>query len=503
MMIRLLATLFTLTITWASFAAERNIVFIITDDQSQTAGCYGDEVAVTPALDTLAADGIVFRRAYATTASCSASRSVVMSGLHNHFNGQYGHTHSWHKFESFRNVVSLSLPRALSSAGYRTAQIGKYHVAPEEAFRFDTYLKANSRDPVAMAEACREFIATTEGQPFFLYFGTSDPHRHGTDLEGHPGKYKPNSFGNLPGGQSRPGIEAVVFEPDEVVVPPFLPDTPETRAELAQYYQSCNRIDQGLARLVEVLKENNLYDKTLIVFTSDHGMAFPGAKTTIYEGGLLVPFVVRDPYQEKRGTHSDSFISHVDITPSLLDFAGALDRARNRPESFAPPGEFWDGKPHVEGENLGSHDFDRYHGTSWMPILSDPGHTLREQVYGSHTFHEIQMYYPMRSVFDGHYKLIWNIAHGLPYPFASDLWRSSTWQAQLEKGPDAPYGLGTVDSYVNRPEFELFDLSESKFEGRNLADDPRYAHVLADLKAKLRAFQEETDDPWILKWTYE
>ena len=119
-------------------AAEKNVIFFITDDESPTLGCYGDAIAVTPAIDALAADGILFLNAFATTASCSASRSVVMSGLHNHRNGQYGHQHSYHKFSSFYNVVSLSLPRVMANAGYRTGHIGKYHVAPEQVYRYET-----------------------------------------------------------------------------------------------------------------------------------------------------------------------------------------------------------------------------------------------------------------------------------------------------------------------------------------------------------------------------
>ncbi len=504
MMMRHFSLLILLLFSAGSFAAEKNIIFIITDDESPTLGCYGDPIAVSPHLDRLAADGTRFTRAYATTASCSASRSVVMSGLHNHHNGQYGHTHDFHKFESFRNVISMALPRVLANAGYRTAQIGKYHVAPEEVFHFETYLPGNARNAVAMAEASRNFIADREDErPFFLYFATSDPHRGGGIDRNYSGNLKPDLFGNLPNRGIRPGVDEVFFDPDEVVVPPFLPDTPEGRSELAQYYQSCARIDQGVGRLIEILEENDLYDKTLIVFTSDHGMAFAGAKTTIYQGGLRVPFVVRNPYEERRGVVSTAMISHIDITPSLLDFAGGLDREKNAPKHLVRASEYWKDKSYVHMENLGRGEYTRYHGKSWIGILGDGQAGHWETVFASHTFHEIQMYYPMRSVFDGRYKLIWNIAHGLPYPFASDLWASSTWQAQLAKGPEAPYGMITVDQYVNRPKWELYDLGRLDYEARNLAQNPKYAQILERLQEAIKSYQQSTDDPWILKWTYE
>ena len=132
-------------------AAEKNVIFFITDDESPTLGCYGDKIAVTPAIDALAADGTLFTHAFATTASCSASRSVVMSGIHNHANGQFGHQHHYHKFTSFPAAISLAMPRVMTRAGYRTAHIGKYHVGPEEVFRYETYLKGPTRNAVQMA----------------------------------------------------------------------------------------------------------------------------------------------------------------------------------------------------------------------------------------------------------------------------------------------------------------------------------------------------------------
>ncbi len=312
-------------------AAERNVILFITDDESPTLGCYGDKAAVTPHIDALAKDGTLFQNAFATTASCSASRSVVMSGLHNHRNGQYGHQHSFHKFASWHNVVTLALPRVMQRSGYRTAQIGKYHVAPEEVYRYETYIKGNGRNAVQMADACRDFITKEDDRPFFIYFGTSDPHRGGGRDQTAASELKPDLFGNKPNRGSHPGVDEVFFELADVPIPPFMTDTQETREELAQYYQSCARIDQGVGRLVKILKEAGVYDKTLIVFTSDHGMAFSGGKTTVYEGGLKVPFVVRNPYEENRGVVSNALISHIDITPSLLDFGGGLDKKTNGP----------------------------------------------------------------------------------------------------------------------------------------------------------------------------
>jgi N-sulfoglucosamine sulfohydrolase len=485
-------------------AAERNILLVVTDDESPTLGCYGDPVARTPAIDALAADGMLFQNAFATTASCSASRSVILSGLHNHASGQYGHQHDFHKFASWYDVIGLSLPRALARAGYRTARIGKFHVAPEEVYHFERVLRGNARNPVALAEGCRGFIEEKSDRPFFLYYATVDPHRGGGVDASSPLALKPDLFGNRPDRQSHEGVEEVFHDPAEVPVPAFLPDTPETRSELAQYYQSCARVDQGLARLLEILRGAGLHDKTLIVFTSDHGMAFPGGKTTVYEPGLRVPLVVRDPYAATRGTRSASLVSHTDIAPSLLDFAGGLDHERQRPARWLDPREYWQDKPYARDENHGPRGgLTAYHGRSWMPVVADPTREIRDAHFASHTFHEIQMYYPMRAVRDREWKLIWNIAHPLPYPFASDLWAASTWQAQFRKSLDAPYGRKTVGQYVQRPRFELYHLAEDPDESRNLADDPAHAETLARYQQKLRALQQEYGDPWITKWEYE
>ncbi len=471
----------------------KNIVLFITDDQSPDLGCYGNSVVQTPYMDSLAAEGIRFTHAFCTTASCSASRSVILSGLHNHANGQYGHAHAYHKFASYAWVQSL--PVLLAKAGYRTGRVGKYHVAPEEVYHFEHAIAGNARSPVVMAENCRPFL-TLDERPFFLLFATSDPHRGGGQANELP--RHPDRFGNRPDGGAYPGIKEVFYDPNDVIVPPFLPDTPTCRAEIAQYYQSISRIDQGLGRLISLLQETGQWDDTLFVFTSDHGMAFPGAKTNLYEGGMHVPFIVRHPQQVQRGTVSEAMVSFVDIAPTLLDWAGVLDTEGRVPSEIAS-------RPARRG---GGREAYFFHGRSILPELGLGGREAvdsekRDVVYASHTFHEITMYYPMRVVRHRRYKLIWNIAHPLPFPFASDLWAAPTWQAQYQQGLDTPYGPWTVREYIHRDQFQLFDLQHDPNESKNLAGDPQYAALLTKLQQEMKQFQRDTQDPWILKWDYE
>jgi N-sulfoglucosamine sulfohydrolase len=448
-------------------AAPPNVVLFVTDDHSPDAGCYGNPMIKTPSLDALAVEGIRFDRAYCTTASCSASRSVILTGMHNHANGHYGHEHAYHHFRSFDNVQSL--PVLLAKAGYRTGRVGKLHVGPEEVFHFETPIPGNARSPVEMADNCRKFLTAGDGRPFFLYFCTADPHRGGGTVAGDP--HKPDAFGNRPGGY--PGVGEVIYDPGDIIVPPFLPDTPVCRAELAQYYQSVSRIDQGLGRLVQHLKDAGAYDQTLIIFTSDHGIAFPGGKTTLYQPGMAVPLVVRGPGVKKPGSTTRIMASHVDLTPTILDAAGALPAETS------------------------------FHGRSWLEAMNREEDQAWNEVYASHTFHEITMYYPMRVVRQGQYKLIWNIAHDLPYPFASDLRDAATWQDRYRQGPETLYGKRTVAQYIHRPEFELYDLEADPDETQNLADKPERAKLLADMKTRLQQFQKRTGDPWELKWRYE
>jgi N-sulfoglucosamine sulfohydrolase len=465
-------------------AVPRNVVLFVSDDHGQDTGCYGNPDVKTPNLDSLAAGGTMFTHAFATTASCSASRSVILTGLYNHRNGQYGHMHDYHHFRSFSDIKSL--PVLLREKGYRTASAGKFHVAPEEVYQFEQYIPGSARNPVEMALNARDFIAADERKPFFLYFCTSDPHRGGGVVESS--RHRPDRFGNRPDGYD--GIQETVYAPEDLTVPKFLPDNSYTRAELAQYYQSVSRVDQGVGKLIEILKESGVFEDTLFIYISDHGMAFPGAKTTAYEPGLRSPCLVRNPYAAKRGVRNHAMITWADLTPTILEFTGSEEPTY---------------EPHAKIPIIRKQLADRHglHGRSFLSILEEENPSGWDEVFASHTFHEIQMYYPMRVVRRRDFKLIWNIAHPLAFPFASDLWASATWQAVYQEGPEALYGQHTVKSYIHRPEFELYDLRTDPYESHNLAEDPAHAGVLEELKKSLEEFQKRTADPWILKWQYE
>lgn len=466
-----------------------NVVLIVADDHGQDTGAYGNPVIRTPNLDRLAAEGTLFPYAFATTASCSASRSVILTGLQNHRTAQYGHEHAVHHFRSHENLKGL--PVLLGEAGYRTARIGKFHVAPESVYRFQEVFPGNERNPVEMAENVRPFVEANRDRPFFLYFATSDPHRSGDPSAGEevrdvgPG-ITPDAFGNRASGYE--GVTEVTYRPEEVVVPPWLPDNHLTRVELAEYYQSVSRVDQGVGRLLEVLRDAGVYDRTLIIYISDHGAAFAGAKTTTYEPGLRSPLIVRHPDARRRGIRSEAMISWVDLTPTILDFAGAQPPIYGQPIELA---EIQDQVPEQHG----------LHGRSFLAILEQERPDGWDEIFSSHTFHEVTMYYPMRVLRDRKYKLIWNIAHALSYPFASDLWASAAWQSVWkEAGMDAKYGVRTARDYIHRPQFELYDVERDPFESNNLATDPRYAGVLKGMKERLRAHQGRTSDPWLVEW---
>ncbi len=188
--------------------------------------------------------------------------------------------------------------------------------------------------------------------------------------------------------------------------------------------------------------------------------------------GTRLPLIIRSPEQKSRGVVSQALVDWTDLVPTILEFTGM------KPPAYP------------------------LHGRSLLPILDVVEPRGWDEIYQSHSFHEVTMYYPMRSIRTRKFRCILNLAHQLPYPFASDLFDSPTWQASLKRH-DKQYGSRTVDAYVHRPRHELYDVAADPQELVNLAGRPDYAKVLAELQEKLLAWQTKTGDPWLIKYQHE
>jgi N-sulfoglucosamine sulfohydrolase len=429
---------------------HHNVVFLIADDLGLDLGCYGNKVIQTPNIDALAANGTRFTNAFACVSSCSPSRATLYTGMQSHLCGQYGLAHATHNAYTFRQVQSL--PRVLKAAGYRSGIIAKVHVQPKEVYPWDEEIPGNGRNVPLMAEQARKFIQDSGDKPFLLVMGYTDPHRAAKGF-----------------GTAVKDVPDITYDPAKVELPYFMPDQPDARADLADYYRSATRLDFGIGLLMKVLKDLKHEDDTLVIFLSDNGIPFPGAKTTLYDAGLHLPLIIHAPCR-KPGI-CNALVSYTDIAPTILDWMGLKQPATMQ-------------------------------GRSLVPILEQESPTGWDEVFGSHQFHEITMYYPMRMIRTRTHKYILNLAHELPFPTAQDLYDGLTWQGILKRG-DTMLGQRTMAQYLHRPKEELYELRTDPNELKNLADDPTQAETLADLRKRLRTWQEKTQDPWLVKYVHE
>jgi len=436
----------------------KNVVLIIADDLGMQMGCYGDAVCKTPNLDALAKRGVRFTKAYSTVASCSPSRASIFTGMYTHQNGQYGLQHATHKQECYAWVQGL--PNLLRTTGYFTGLIGKFHTGPDASFQWHRLMtKTKGRDPQSFAQHAREFIKESDKKPFFLVVGYQDPHRAA------------KGFGNEPfAGDPK----EVKYDPKTVNLPYYLPDCEAARKDWAEYLQAISRMDRGVGLILDALRESGQLDDTLILFISDNGPPFPGAKTTLYETGIHLPMLMAGP-GISMGRTNHALVSYIDLTPTILE---------------------------VGGVKMPSYKQTKLYGKSLLDIAKDDDAKGRDAVFASHQFHEITMYYPMRTIVTSKYKLIANLDHEKAYPFASDLWGSPSWQHVRTKKLTM-MGERSVAAYLHRPKEELYDLSTDPKELKNLAGDMAHAKTLADLRERLRAWQAETNDPWTILYREE
>ena len=428
------------------YAAERpNILLIVSEDNGPELGCYGEPFVQTPVLDRLAADGVRFQNAYVPQAGCSQSRAAFLTGLYPHQNGQIGlATWTFRMYcEDTPNIV-----RSLKDVGYHTGIIGKLHINPASAFPFDMKKITSSnfsRKSLAEYTSHAEEFFDASDEPFFLSVNYPDAHR--------------------PFIRQTHGLPKQPLTGDDVrSLAYFGLDTPQLRAETADYYNCMSRLDSLIGDLLTGLQRSGNADNTLIVYFGDHGADLLRGKRTSYEGGVRIPLIVHWPGGAKPGQVREELVSTLDLMPTLLAVAGA------EPVAKLP-------------------------GRSLLPLLQDKAAPWRRYLCTEYHTHSAHNFYPQRTVRNARYKLIHSLMPNQSNPgYAFTLNR---FFADLPETIDAAPDHIRTAYYRMRtpPEFELYDLRRDPYEFRNLAAEAEHAETLRELQTQLTEWRVKTNDP--------
>jgi N-sulfoglucosamine sulfohydrolase len=399
-----------------------NILYLHSHDTGRYVQPYGHPVP-TPNIQRLADQGVLFRKAFCAAPTCSGSRACLLTGQYGHNNGMMGLAHRGWSLNDYRQ----HLVHPLHNAGYHSVLIGEQHIAKRpDIIGFDQVIKIETTHVESVAPAAIEVLAGPPPEPFFLSVGFFETHRNFL----HPPSLR-DSLYSLP--------------------PANLPDTPETRRDMASYKGSARALDQGVGSVLEALDAHGLADNTLIVFTTDHGLAFPGSKATLFDRGLGVMLIVRGPGGFQGGKVIDSLVSHIDIYPTLCELVGI-----DRPD-------------YLQGESL-------------MPIIRGERRSVRDEIFAEMTWHAA--YDPQRAIRTDRWKYIRRFGE-----------REIPVLANCDDSPskDLLVSLGWTDRKIA---FEkLYDLAFDPNEANNLAADRDYADVREELSGRLHDWMQQTEDP--------
>lgn len=430
-------------LTFISYAKDRpNILLIVSEDNSEQIGCYGEKRVHTPHLDSLAETGVRYTRAYVPYSVCSPSRAAFLTSSYTRQNGHIGL--ATHRF-SFHSRIK-TMPAYFQEAGYYTGFIGKTHVNPESVVEdfvdFRGVKHANFSNTHSIEDYATEARAVFEnakaaGQPFLCILNYSDAHR----------KFI---------GTSKAGYPTVQVEGTEATPLPWIGvDTPSLRKEMRNYLNCMNRLDEGIGMVLADLERMQLRGNTLIIYIADHGGDFPRGKTSCYEGGVKVPMIVNYPASFPKGEVEDAMVSTMDILPTMLREAGL-----EIPEELM-------GFP--------------------LPSLRNPKTPRRKFIHTFNTGSAAQFTFLTFGIRDERYKLIYN-----PVRMTSPVAISRYDLVPIPEDLRDP-------NYVEPPEFELYDLEEDPHEFNNLAntEEPALRKKRKELFASMRAFQEEIRDPFL------
>jgi arylsulfatase A-like enzyme len=406
-----------------------HVLTITCHDLGRYLGCYGVASVQTPHLDALAAAGVRFTGAFCTSPGCSPSRAALATGRYPHSNGVLGlahHPFDWDLAPGEHHVAAL-----LGARGYQTHLFGLQHVAMDVTrLGFDrVYGRGTGRDVAAQVAA---FLGgPLPDEPLYVEVNLEEPHR-------------PFDQGGVAPDAAR-----------GVSVPPYLPDNAPTREDLSGLQGAIRAADEAVGRIIAALDGAGLADTTLVTFTTDHGIAMPRAKCTLYDTGIETALLLRWPgVMAGAGRVISDMVSNVDFLPTLLAAVGAPAPA-----------------------NL--------QGRSYLPLLRGDAYTPRDAVYAEKTYHSY--YDPMRAIRTARHKFIRNFATTFAVEVPGDVQQGGAFRSEVAR-------------YVGstHPDVELYDLRADPWETHNLAGRPEAAATERDLGARLWAWMAETGDPLLL-----
>jgi arylsulfatase A-like enzyme len=405
-------------------SARPNIVYLHSHDTGRYIQPYGHAVP-TPNLQRFATESVLFRQAFDAAPTCSPSRAALLTGMAPHSCGMFGLAHRGFGL----NDPKQHLANYLSRNGYEAALSGVQHETtapriPDLGYSRVLETKGN-RGPEVSAAAAR-YIESRPKQPFFLACGFFETHRE------FP----------APG----PGED-----PRYTLPPSTLPDTPSTRADMAAFKASARVMDDSMGRVLDALARSGLAENTLVIITTDHGIAFPRMKCNLNQHGMGVMLMLRGPGGFGGGKVSDALISHIDLFPTICEVAG-----------LSAPGYL--------------------QGRSMMPLVRGDRTEIRDHLFGEVSYHAA--YEPARSVRTHRYNYVRRFdGRGKPnLPNCDDGLSKTYWLDQGWRGQP-------LDAE------SLYDLTFDPAESRNLAADPAHRATLDQLRGTLQGWMKETGDP--------
>lgn len=406
-----------------------NILMVISHDTGRHLGSYGRNVE-TPELNKIAEEGIQFDNYFCSQPQCSPSRGSILTGMYGHNHGLMGLTHLGHTMKSDIKTI----PSEIKKAGYSTRLFGFFHESIEgeytgEKLGYDHVIEVPGNAAEKVTDKLEDFLneksRSGDETPFYASVGFEETHRPFDHFEPDP--------------------------IDSVEVPPYLPDTKEVREDIAYFQGSVKELDRAIGRIKKALEATGLDENTILIYTTDHGIAFPRAKGTLMDAGLETALIMKFPKgMIKAGSKEDALLCNIDLMPTILEIAGGQ----------IP---------------------DEIDGYSFLPLIKEEHYESRDHFFCELTWHD--RYHPMRGIRTNRYKYIRNFADGPKVYLPFDIHESLSGRVVRD------------EYYVANTEEELYDLEQDPLEEVNLAGDENYKRVLQDLRGKVERWMTDTNDP--------